>query len=78
MCLSHDRHETLTNAVHLLKTSVVTVANLGLITSPHIASDGLHHQRDSTQNESNKSTNSRDLTLLPSHPCTCVQGITDD
>lgn len=78
MCLSHDRHETLTNAVHLLKTSVVTVANLGLITSPRIASDGLQHQWHSAQNESNKFTSSRDLTLLPSHPCTCVQGITYD
>lgn len=28
MCVSHDHHGTLTNAVHLLKTSVVAIANL--------------------------------------------------
>lgn len=40
MCLSHDHRGTLTNAVHLLKTSVVIIANLELITSPWIMSDG--------------------------------------
>lgn len=39
MCLSHDHHGTLTNAVHLLKTSAVTIANVYLITSSCFTSD---------------------------------------
>lgn len=60
MCLSHDHHGTLRNAVHLLKASVVTIANFQPIASPRITPDGLRKQH-CMQKESHKIT--ADLTL---------------